>query len=182
MPKRVRAPIVLVAAALAGCTYTEDRDGLFSLEEARELPGSPPYFVGQSFEGLQLNRILGPYQPITFIYGECGSPPTEDGTCPSPLHILVYPLKGMVPDASSPRPCRKVTVRGVEGAFFGKTIGRDLTLELYVGDRAVTIAADSTARALRAAAALRPVDADGASAGDLPLPTQDVTAGLARCS
>jgi hypothetical protein len=46
--------------------------------------------------------------------------------------------------------CRKVTVRGVPGAFFGRD------LDLYVGNQTVVIFADSSERALRAAEALRP--------------------------
>jgi hypothetical protein len=47
--------------------------------------------------------------------------------------------------------------------------------------KTISIVADSEARTLRAADALRPVDADAASAGDLPTPTLDAEPGLARC-
>ncbi|HXV96437.1 MAG TPA: hypothetical protein VD695_07800 [Gaiellaceae bacterium] len=68
------------------------------------------------------------------------------------------------------------------GAFFGNEAGFDLFLELYSGEQTISIVADSEARALRAARALRPVDADRASTEDLPPPTIDVESGLAHCS
>ena len=72
--------------------------------------------------------------------------------------------------------CRAVTVRGSRGAFFGSD------LDLDVGNQTVVIFADSQARALRAAEALRPVDAERVSSGDLPEPTIDPGPALARCS
>jgi hypothetical protein len=72
--------------------------------------------------------------------------------------------------------CKKVTVRGAPGAFFAGD------LDLYVGEQTVVIFADSSRRALRAANALRPVDADQASTGNLPPPTVDAEAGLGHCS
>jgi hypothetical protein len=72
--------------------------------------------------------------------------------------------------------CRKVTVRGVQGALFSGD------LDLYVGDQTVVIFADSTERTLRAAEALRPLDADRATEEDLPSPTIDPGPALERCS
>jgi hypothetical protein len=72
--------------------------------------------------------------------------------------------------------CRRVTVRGVPGAFFGSD------LDLYVGNQTVVIFADSQARALRAAEALRPVDANRATTEDLPAPSVEAEAGLQHCS
>ncbi|MGH3012002.1 MAG: hypothetical protein ACRDLZ_04495 [Gaiellaceae bacterium] len=72
--------------------------------------------------------------------------------------------------------CRKVSVRGAPGAFYSGD------LDLYVGNQTVVIFADSRARALRAAEALRTVDAERATGRDLPAPTIDPEPGLARCS
>jgi len=58
----------------------------------------------------------------------------------------------------------------------------DGDLDLYVGNQTITIFADSQERALRAAEALRPVDADRATSEDLPAPSVDAEAALARCS
>lgn len=71
--------------------------------------------------------------------------------------------------------CRKVTVRGAAGAFFGSD------LDLYVGNQTVVFFADSQERALRAAEALRPVDADRATGDALPKPAIDPKPALARC-
>ena len=95
---------------------------------------------------------------------------------------MIDPIALGPANMSTTIPCRKVTVRGARGAFFGSEIGVDLSLQLYVGDRTISIFADSTDRALRAAEALRPVDAVRATTDDLPAPTIDVGPGLARCS
>lgn len=71
-------------------------------------------------------------------------------------------------------------MRGIAGAFHG--IGLDAHLELYSGDQTISISADSPGRALRAAEALRSVEAERATTEDLPPPTIDVEPGLARCS
>jgi hypothetical protein len=113
---------------------------------------------------------------LTFIYGDCEPPPGEGG-CAPPLEVQVWPIEQRPPGIISPLiECRKVTVRGVPGAVFKGD------LDLYVGNQTVVIFADSSERALRAAEALRPVDADQPTGGDLPAPTVDADAALARCS
>jgi len=162
-------------AAAAGCSWT-DSEGDSTLEEIRALPGPAPYFVGEEFEELPLTAILGRTLPLSFIYGDCEPPPGEGG-CPTPLEVQVWPIERRPPGIISETiACRKVTVRGAEGAFFGSD------LDLYVGNQTITIFADSQERALRAAEALRPVDADRATSEDLPAPSVDAEAALARCS
>jgi hypothetical protein len=176
MHKSVRtlAAIAAVAAA-AACSWT-DSEGDSTLDEIRALPGPAPYFVGEEFEELPLTVILGRVLPLSFIYGDCEPPPGEGG-CPAPLEIQVFPIDQRPPGMiSSMIACRKVTVRGVQGALFSGD------LDLYVGDQTVVIFADSTERTLRAAEALRPVDADRATEEDLPSPTIDPGPALERCS
>lgn len=168
--------LATVAAAVAGCSWTDEPQGDSTLDEVRDLPGPAPYFVGETFEDLPLTAILGRSLPLSFIYGDCEPPPGEGG-CPAPLEVQVSPIEGRPPGMISKMiTCRKVTVRGVEGAFFGSD------LHLYVGSQTVVIFADSAERALRAAEALRPVDADRASGEDLPSPTIDPAPELTRCS
>ncbi|HXV34377.1 MAG TPA: hypothetical protein VD769_10235 [Gaiellaceae bacterium] len=116
-------------------------------------------------------------------YGECEYEAGEEEGygCTSPLGIETRPIAGGPSDWTG-LPCRRVAVRGVAGAFFGNEPGFDRFLELHSGDQAITIFADSRARALRAARGLRSVDADRAGPEDLPPPTIDVEPGLARCS
>jgi hypothetical protein len=165
-----------------GYTWTEDRDDLITLEEARALPA--PYFVGEAFEGLPLTVIVGPDQPVTFIYGDCDRQPNpkEDFGCTSPLQNMNETMGQRWPGDFSPTlPCRRVAVRGVPAVFVGNNVGRDLGLVVYMGDRIITIYGDPVSRMLRAAEALRPVDAERATTEDLPQPTVDAS-GLARCS
>jgi hypothetical protein len=178
MPRRARAFVVLatVAAAVGGCSWTEPK-GDSTLEEIRALPGPAPYFVGETFEDLPLTVILGRDLPLTFVYGDCEIPPGSDGGCAPPLEVQVWPIERRPPGIiSSMIECRKVTVRGVQGAFFNGD------LDLYVGNQTVVIFADSAERALRTAEALRPVDADRATGDALPKPAIDPEPALARCS
>ena len=184
MPEATRALLAVVAAVVttAGCGWTEGpHPDLITLEEARALPGPAPYWVGESFEELPLTAIAGPPPSLFVPYGKCEYEANdEEGYgCTSPLGIETRPISS--PALSWPgRPCRRVTVRGIAGAFFG--IGLDAILELYSGDQTISIFADSPGRALRAAEALRSVDADRATTEDLPPPTIAVEPGLARCS
>jgi hypothetical protein len=183
MPQATRTLLAVAAAVMttAGCGWTEGHPDLITLEEARALPGPAPYWVGQEFEGLPLTAINKPPSVIVH-YGECeyeGSE-EEDYGCNSPLRIETRPIAGGPADWTS-LSCRRVTVRGVAGAFFGNEPGFDLWLELYSDEQTISIVADSEARALRAARALRPVDAERASTEDLPPPAIDVEPGLASC-
>jgi hypothetical protein len=169
--------LVGVVAAAAGCSRTVEPTGDFTLEEIRERPGLAPYFVGEQFEELPLTAIVGQTWPLTFVYGDCEIPFGTDGGCAPPLEVQVWPIERRPPGIISEMiECKKVTVRGAPGAFFGGD------LDLYVGEQTVVIFADSSKRALRAANALRPVDADRATTDDLPAPSVDADAGLARCS
>jgi hypothetical protein len=177
MPRAVGLVVAIATAGvLGGCALTDDRGVEGALAELRERPGPGPYFVGETFEGLPLTAISAAGPRVTFVYGDCDPPPDEGG-CAPPLEVQIWPIGRRAPGViSSMIECRKVTVRGVPGAFFGSD------LDLYVGDQTVVVFADSQPRALRAAEALRPVDADRASEGDLPAPAIDADGPLARCS
>lgn len=167
----------LVGVAAAGCIVGGDSEGDLSLEEVGALPEPLTYFVGEKFEGLPLTRILGRRRPMTFVYGDCDVPFGSDGGCAPPLEVQLWPIEERPPTRISTMiPCRRVTVRGAPGAFFGSD------LDLYVGEHTVVLFAESRAMALRAAAALRPVGAAVASAENLPAPAIDVAPGLRRCT
>jgi hypothetical protein len=164
-----------LAVAAAGCAFGGDPDSDFTLEEVQSRPGPAPYFVGEEFEGLSLTAIVG-VDPMTFIYGDC-DPGGGDGGCAPPLEVQVWPIERRPPGIISDMiACRRASVRGAPGAFYGSD------LDLYVGEHTVVIFADSQARTLRAAEALRPVDAEGVDGGDLPRPTVEPDAALERCS
>jgi hypothetical protein len=167
---------VTTAGALAGCVLADEQNVDAALEELAERPGPTPYYAGETFEGLPLTHVSDGPGPLGFAYGDC-EPPVDEGGCPAPLAIQVWPIERRPPGAiSSMIECRKVTVRGAPGAFFNSD------LDLYVGDWTVVVFADSPARALRAAEALRPVGADHATDKDLPAPTVDAAGPLARCA
>jgi hypothetical protein len=173
MRRLAAAGVMLVAAT--GCWLDREPEGDFTLEQVRSQPGPAPYFVGEEFEGLPLTAIVGK-TPMTFIYGDC-DPGGDDGGCAPPLEVQVWPIERRPPGIISDMiECRKASVRGAPGAFYGSD------LDLYVGGHTVVIFADSRARTLRAAGALRPVDAKSATTGDLPAPTLDAEAGIARCA
>jgi hypothetical protein len=167
--------VASLAVAAAGCAFGGEPDSDFTLEEVQSRPGPAPYFVGKEFEGLPLTAIVGA-DPMTFIYGDC-DPGGGDGGCVTPLEVQVWPIERRPPGIISDMiDCRKASVHGAPGAFYGSD------LDLYVGEHTVVIFADSQARTLRAAEALRPVDADAATDGDLPAPTLAAEAALERCS
>jgi hypothetical protein len=167
---------VTIGALAAGCSYTSEPKSDYTLEEVRHRVGPTLYFVGEQFEELPLTAIVGRPWPLTFIYGDCDIPFGTEGGCAPPLEVQVWPIERRPPGAISEMlDCRRVTVRGALGAFYGSD------LDLYVGDLTVVVFADSRERTLRAAAALRPVDA-GNVTGDLPAPTIDPVPALARCS
>jgi hypothetical protein len=182
MPSTARALVVLaIAAAAAGCSWTEPQPDL-TLEETRELPGQPPYFLGETFEGLPLTAIFGPQPTVWFAYGECEGLGEDVQGCEAPLQLSVEVWPDTIPFNSGP--CRKVEVRGVPGALYRNRIeARDYNaIHLYIGDRTITIGASSQARVLRAAHALRTVEESSPSADPLPAPSSDAAAAFDRCA
>ena len=192
---------MLAAAAvlLAACGARESANGPSSdltprLDRiARESHGSV-YWLGRSFEGLPLthsepsrlppapgpsgNRAPRPaLRPGPFfVYGECrGEGDGDSYHCTGPqVQLQHWPL---VNPSRYPRhlPCTRTTIRGVPAAQFDG-------FELYTGSVLVRIYAPTRAQARRAAAALRPVDANASPSEPLPQPAIDVATGLRRCA
>jgi hypothetical protein len=180
MPVTARALVVLAIAASAGCSWTEPQPDL-TLEETRELPGQPPYFLGETFEGLPLTAIFGPQPTVWFAYGDCEVLGEDVQGCAAPLQLSVEVWPDTIPFSSSP--CRKVEVRGAPGALYRNSIeARDYNaVQLYIGDRTITIGGSSQGQVLRAAQALRTVEESGPSADPLPAPSADAAAAFDRC-
>ena len=173
---RTLAIAIAIATVAASCSYSAGRTSDATLEEIRSRPGPTLYFVGEQFEELPLTAIIDRGSRVTFVYGDCEIPFGTDGGCAPPLEVQVWPIERRPPGAISDMlSCRLVTVRGAVGAFYGSD------LDLYVGDLTVVVFADSRQRALRAAAALRPVTAASAAAGPLPAPTIKPRPRLAHC-
>jgi hypothetical protein len=79
----IRAAVLVAFAALvaAGCGAAGGLDEL-------KGSGKPYFYVGTSFDGLDLTHVDIPTGKVaSFIYGEPPCEPTDDSGCPSPLEI-----------------------------------------------------------------------------------------------
>jgi hypothetical protein len=145
--------VVAVGGTSAGVTLAvldgADDTGGWTIEEAREFEGFSLYWVGDSYEGLPLTRIIGyRYDPeppvpaveaessVSFIYGDCDPPP--DGGCPPPLAVVVEPCRMNRPGRFAP------SVRGgpfeIRGARAEYVSG---DLRIWTGDVYISIFAIS---------------------------------------
>jgi hypothetical protein len=165
-----------------------------SIDGAAAFPDFALYSAGQSFEGLPLTgmtrRLEARVAPdparanfVGFRYGDCT--PTSDAGCPAPLEIQVWPAcernlstYSLTP-LGDPLPHEDATVRGVPAAFFED----GQRLEVYTGSVSVVLFGRGKAQLLRAADALRAVNAQsGARTGErLPAPAAGALAGKVSC-
>jgi len=101
-------PVALIAALasiVAGCGGTRVPDGPVNLDGMR-ADSKPYYWVGESFEGLDLTyaeRYSGRFS--TLAYGTC-EPPRSEGGCAPPLEI---------------QNARCSSSHGINVAIFGRT-------------------------------------------------------------
>ncbi|MEZ5100427.1 MAG: hypothetical protein R3C15_11635 [Thermoleophilia bacterium] len=113
------------------------------------------------------------------MYGGCdqGDAP-EAETCVPPVQLEQQPLDerrpGRYDEATA---CVPGVLRGVPVAWLTASY-----VDVFAGDRTVTVYADTRARALAAVGALRSVDGAIAEDDPLPAPTVDLTDELARCA
>lgn len=127
-----------------------DDAGRWMIEDARQFDEFSLYWLGDSYEGLPLTKIIryryDPEPPIppmeagnsvTFIYGTCEPPP--DGGCAPPLSIVVEPYCMKPPERVAP------AVRGtpfqVRGAL-AEQIGDHL--RIWTGDISISIFTEPT--------------------------------------
>ena len=161
---------------------------------AAAFPDFPLYSPGQSLEGLPLTgmarRLEARVAPDThranfasFRYGDCT--PGNDGGCPAPLEIQIWPAcernlsSYSLTPFGDPLPHERVTVRGVPAAFFED----GHRLELYTGSVSVVMFGEGKAQLLRAAEALQAVNTpDGPGPGEpLPAPAAGALEGRLEC-
>ena len=152
---------VLVALALAGAGPPGDESSpAFTLALARAFREFPLYYAGERVDGLRLVAVLrrdDTASYVSFVYGECT--PGDDAGCSPPAEIQVWPAcrrnlalyRGLQPAALELEP---TTIRGVRAAL----LENGLRLEIQTGPSTVVVFADSRARALRIAEALRSVN------------------------
>jgi hypothetical protein len=174
--RRATAALVLVAicaaVAVSGCGTSQPRPILAGeLAEAQTFPYYRVYWVGPSFEGHTLSAADGLRSYLDSVgdsvfYGDCvhGKGIFGGGSCLLPLQVttLIYHLHSN----KALGPQRNIVIRGVPAVVYDE--GR--SLELYTGHVAVDTFSNSLRHALRAAQELYPINAQGSSKDDLPLP------------
>jgi len=171
-----RAALTLLAAcaALLGSGCGTARPGPISareLAEAETFPYYKVYWVGPTFIGQPLAGADGLRGYINTVgdsvyYGNCvhSKGIFGGGSCLLPLQIttVIYRLHSNAALGAQ----RNMVVRGVPATVYDE--GR--SIEIYSGRVAIDIFSDSFAHALASANELRPLNAPGSAAGNLPAP------------
>jgi hypothetical protein len=128
----------------------------WTLEDARQFKEFPVYWLGESFQGLSLERVARmdypgrwpgeiynlPWHEVTFIYGSCTIPPGES-SCVVPLSVSIRPYCEVPPeivaDAAKTGPPEEI--RGALAQRMGES-----HIQLWTSN--VTVAIDATEGAL----------------------------------
>jgi hypothetical protein len=163
----------LVCALLAGGCSTGHPPplGTAALAEAETFPYYPIYWVGHTFGAYPLTAVDGQkgYSPTigdSVYYGDCVRQPSilGGGSCMLPLQVttVIYRLHSN----KTLGPQRNAVIRGVPAVIYDE--GR--SIELYSGRQAIDVFSDTLAHAMRAAAALRTLNAPGPTTGPLAGP------------
>jgi hypothetical protein len=161
--------LVLVAA---GCGTGHPRAlAAGTLAEAETFPYFRVYWAGPTFAGHPLAATDGQASYDSGVgdsvyYGDCvqGKGIFGGGSCLLPLQVttVIYGLHSN----SALGPQRNTVIRGVPAVVYDE--GR--SIELYSGRLAIDIFSDTFAHAYGAALQLRPLNASGTAAGNLPAP------------
>ena len=171
-----RAAVLAAAIGLvilaAGCGTSHPKAiSAQELAEAQTFPYFRIYWVGPRFDGRPLAAADGLNGYISGIgdsvyYGDCvqGKGIFGGGSCLLPLQVttVIYGLHSN----STLGPQRNTVIRGVPAVVYDE--GR--SIELYSGRLAIDIFSDTFAHAYSAARQLRPLNAPGSAAGNLPSP------------
>jgi hypothetical protein len=173
-PVRALATLGALAACAglcAGCS-TRAAPGVDrqELAEARTFPYFKVYWVGRSFSGQAVTAADGmtSYNSSfgdSVYYGDCvHKGGFIGGSCVLPLQVTTVIYQTHSNELLGPQ--RNLVVRGVPATAYNE----DRSIELYTGQVAIDVSSDNFADALRAADALRPLNAGGSARGRLPLP------------
>ena len=174
--RRLRLALALAAACVAlaasGCGTSHPPPILSSeLAEAQTFPYFRVYWVGPRFDGHPLVAADGliDYNPKvgdSVYYGDCvqGKGIFGGGSCPLPLQVTTVVYAEHVNNSLGPQ--RNMLIRGVPATVYDG--GR--SIEIYTGRLAIDIFSDTYAHALQASERLRPLNAPGSAAGELPKP------------
>ena len=130
--------------------------------------------AGDRVDGLPLAAVLrreGTAEFVSFVYGDCAA--HDDAGCAPPAEIQVWPAcrrnLGLYGDALGGKLAERTSVRGVPALRFDE----GTRLELETGRSTVVVFADTPARVLRVAGALRALDGSVGSTRPLPQPLRE---------
>jgi hypothetical protein len=175
-PRAVRVALMLVTALVAlvasGCgTSHPGTLSASDLAEAQTFPFYKIYWAGPRFAGRPLAAVDGvngyiPKVGDSVYYGDCVQTKGifGGGSCELPLQVttVIYVLHSN----ATLGPQSNMLIRGVPATVYDE--GR--SIEIYTGRVAIDIFSDSFAHAYRASEELRPLNAPGSAADDLPEP------------
>jgi hypothetical protein len=162
------ASIGLLLAAVAGCGG-ESRE----LKAVRAFDRHALYWVGERFEGLDLEHVetdAGEF--VTLVYGTC-EPAGSDGGCAPPLQLQIQPLCTHLGTVARAPIWRRRTVRGAPvGTTDGAPVlfARTVQVRAYRGQRSEPGLVLRALRALRSANDVEPVIAVGDGIPPAPRP------------
>ncbi len=156
-----------------GCATTQPAPiATVELAQAETFPYYPIYWVGPRFGPYVLAAADGRYNYVSatgdsVYYGNCVSGKTTalgGGGCELPVQVttLIYTRHANAPLGAQ----RNAVLRGVPAVIYDG----GHSIELYSGRTAIDVFSDEPSAALRAVAALRPLNAPGSALRSLPPP------------
>jgi hypothetical protein len=128
----VTAALALLAAGCSGSGADEA-----DVERARAFDSHPLYWVGERFEGHDLEHVetdAGEF--VTLVYGTC-EPSGSDGGCAPPLQLQIQPLCTHLGAVARAPIWRRRTIRGAPvGTIDGAPVlfSRDVQVKVYRGE------------------------------------------------
>jgi hypothetical protein len=163
---------VALALLASGCaTGSPSPISQRELAEAQTFPYYTVYWVGMRFGPYTLTAADGrmDYQPAygdSVYYGEClrTGKILAATSCVLPLQVTTS-IYGLHRNTSL-GPQQNAVIRGVPAVIYDG----GAQIELYSGRLAIDVLANTSARALRAAELLRPLNSPGSAQGPLPAP------------
>lgn len=174
-PKRSIGPLLLaapLAVVLAACsTHPARHASPHDLRLARAFKVTTVYWAGPAVAGVPLTAVDDGYDydptiGMRVYYGDCAKHGSvlSTGRCTLPVEVTTVIYE---PHANSGLgPHAMIRIRGVPAAVSDG--GR--AIELYTGHLAIDVHADTPARAIAVASALRPLNATGSQRDNLPPP------------
>lgn len=184
-----RSLIALVAIFLlvlaGGCSFDDEPDDKPDVDKAANFQAYPLYWLGESFEGHDIETIAGlgdQGAPVVLIYGTCSPSGGLEPTCALPLQVQISPLCAQLDYVAHAQIWRTRRIRGAPvGTIDGAPVlfTRRTQIKVYRGEET------DSGSALRALAALRSLNdvAPVISMSDpIPPPAPGILGGDRTCT